>query len=176
MRKLVVLACLLLPTQAMLAQEQGREVAGPRAVLEYRDRPPVENRHLEERLDTLLPALMEETDLDMWLVLNREYAEDPIYFSLVPQPTFAARRTTMLVFHRTADGVERLTVNRYPLGGPYESAWEGGDLDTQWQALGELIVARDPARIGINVSRDWPVADELAQRLPLRIEIAALPG
>jgi hypothetical protein len=43
MRKLVVLGCLLLSTQATIAQEQGREVAGPRAVLEYRDRPPVEN-------------------------------------------------------------------------------------------------------------------------------------
>lgn len=169
MRKLAVLAFLLLLTQATLAQEQGREVAGPHAVLEYRDRPPVENRHLEERLDTLLPAIMEETNLDMWLVLNREYAEDPIYFSLVPQPTFAARRTTMLVFHRTDDGVDRLTVNRYPLGGPYESAWEGGDLDTQWQALGELIVSRNPARIGINVSREWPVADGLSHGLHQRL-------
>ena len=44
MRKLVVLGCLLLSTQATIAQEQGREVTGPRAVLEYRDRPPVENR------------------------------------------------------------------------------------------------------------------------------------
>ena len=169
MRMLALLACLLLPAQAMFAQDQGREIAGPRAVLPYRDRPAVENRHLEERLDALLPALMEETDVDMWLVLNREYAEDPIYFSLVPQPTFAARRTTMLVFNRTEDGVERLTVNRYPLGGPYESAWEGGDLDTQWQALGELIASRDPARIGINVSRDWPVADGLTQGLHQRL-------
>ena len=169
MRMLAVLACLLLPAQAMFAQDQGREIAGPRAVLPYRDRPAVENRHLEERLDALLPVLMEETDVDMWLVLNREYAEDPIYFSLVPQPTFAARRTTMLVFNRTEDGVERLTVNRYPLGGPYESAWEGGDLDTQWQALGELIASRDPARIGINVSRDWPVADGLTQGLHQRL-------
>ncbi len=169
MRKLVVLACLLLPVQVTLAQDQGREVAGPRAVLEYRDRPPIENRHLEERLDTLLPALMEETDIDMWLVLNREYAEDPIYFSLVPQPTFAARRTTMLVFHRTDDGVDRLTVNRYPLGGPYESAWEGGDLDEQWKALGELIVSRNPERIGINVSLDWPVADGLTHGLHQRL-------
>ena len=70
MRKLVVLGCLLLSTQATIAQEQGREVAGPRAVLEHRDRPPVENRYLEERLETLLPALMEETKLDMLLVLN----------------------------------------------------------------------------------------------------------
>jgi len=174
MAKLAVLACLLFPVQALLAQEQGREVTGPRAVLDYRDRPSVENRQLEERLDILLPALMDETNFDMWLVLNREYAEDPIYFSLVPQPTFAARRTTMLVFHRTEDGVERLTVNRYPLGGPYESEWEGGDLDSQWQALGELIVSRDPERIGINVSRHWPVADGLTHALHQRL-VEVLP-
>ena len=174
MRKLAILACLLLPAQASLAQDQGREITGPRAVLDYRDRPAIENRHLEERLDTLLPDLMEETNLDMWLVLNREYAEDPIYFSLVPQPTFAARRTTMLIFHRTEKGFERLTVNRYPLGGPYESAWEGGDLDSQWQALGDLIVSRNPARIGINVSRHWPVADGLTHALHQRL-IEVLP-
>ncbi|MEO0422807.1 MAG: M24 family metallopeptidase [Pseudomonadota bacterium] len=153
---------------------QGRVVNGPRDVLAYRARPEVENRHLAERLTTLLPQLMAETELDMWLVLAREYAEDPIYFSLVPQPTFAARRITMLVFHRTDEGVERLTVNRYPLGDPYESAWEGGDLDDQWQALGDLIVARDPARIGIDVSRDWPVADGLTHALHERL-VAVLP-
>ncbi|MEM1176695.1 MAG: Xaa-Pro aminopeptidase, partial [Pseudomonadota bacterium] len=169
MRMLVVIALLTLPLPAAMAQDQGREVAGPRAVLDYRDRPPTENRHLEERLETLLPALMEETNLDMWLVLNREYAEDPIYFSLVPQPTFAARRTTMLVFHKTEEGVDRLTVNRYPLGGPYESAWEGGDLETQWEALGELIVSKNPQRIGINVSRHWPVADGLTHALHQRL-------
>ncbi|MEM8982653.1 MAG: M24 family metallopeptidase [Pseudomonadota bacterium] len=169
MPKLAVLALLVLLSHATLAQEQGREVSGPRAVLKYRDRPPVENRHLEERLDAVLPALMDETNIDMWLVLNREYAEDPIYFSLVPQPAFAARRTTMLVFHRTEDGVDRLTVNRYPLGGPYESAWEGGDIDAQWTALGELIAARNPSLIGINVSRDWPVADGLTHALHERL-------
>jgi Xaa-Pro aminopeptidase len=102
----------------------------------------------------------------MWLVINREYAEDPVYFSLVPQPSFAARRTTMLVFHRKADGsVDKLSVNRYPLGAPYESAWAGGDLAEQWKALGALIAEREPKRIGINVSREWPVADGLTQGL-----------
>lgn len=169
MRMLIVLTCLFLPTQATLASDQGREVVGPRAILDYRERPAVENRHLTERLDTLLPSLMDETELDMWLVINREYAEDPIYFSLVPQPTFAARRTTMLMFHRTDEGVDRFTVNRYPLGGPYQSLWEGGDLDDQWKALGELIVERNPQRIGINVSRDWPVADGLTHGLHERL-------
>jgi hypothetical protein len=94
-----------------------------------------ENRILTERLEHLLPALMTEAGLDMWVVVNREYAEDPVYFSLVPQPSFAARRTTMLVFSRAADGiVERLAVNRYPLGGPYKSAWSGG-LCATWRGV-----------------------------------------
>ena len=152
--------------------------AGPPALpdlLSPRERPAVENAILADRLENLLPALMAETGLDMWLVLSREYAEDPVYFTLVPQPTFAARRTTLLVFHRGADGrVERLAVNRYPLGGPYAAAWEGGDLEAQWRALGELIVARDPGRIGINVSRDLAIADGLSQALHARL-LAALP-
>ncbi|MEM6412950.1 MAG: Xaa-Pro aminopeptidase, partial [Pseudomonadota bacterium] len=145
--------------------DQGRIVVGERAILDSRERIAPENVMVQERLEQLLPRLMDETDIDMWLVINREYAEDPIYFTLVPQPALAARRTTILMFHRTGDGVDNLTVNRYPLGEPYEAAWEGGDLDAQWRALGDLIVEKDPQRIGINVSRDWPVADGLTDAL-----------
>ncbi|MCE2986702.1 MAG: hypothetical protein LW830_02430, partial [Phenylobacterium sp.] len=148
---------------AMRGADDFAVLPGPRRV-------EVENRILVERLDTLLPRLMAEAGLDMWLVINREYAEDPVYFTLVPQPSFAARRTTMLVFSRKADGtVERLSVNRYPLGGPYTAAWSGGDLDAQWKALADVIVSRDPKRIGINTSRPWPVADGLTAGLDARL-------
>lgn len=159
------------------AAEQGRVVAGPGAVLSHRARVEPFNRLLAERLDTLLPTLMRETGIDLWLVVNREYAEDPVYFSLVPQPTFAARRTTMLLFFDRGgeEGVERLTVNRYPLGELYEAAWEGGDLDDQWRALADLVVARSPRRIGIDVSRDWPVADGLTAALRDRL-LEVLPS
>jgi hypothetical protein len=134
---------LLLPA-LLLAPALAAATPAMPALLAPRERPAVENRILESRLETLLPALMAETNLDMWLVLSREYAEDPVYFTLVPQPSFAARRTTLLVFSRKPDGtVERLAVNRYPLGAPYSAAWAGGDLEEQWQALGKLIVERD---------------------------------
>ena len=160
------------PADASNAPAQGRVIASADdfAVLPPRARIEPENRMLTERIETLLPQLMAEADLDLWLVLNREYAEDPVYFTLVPQPSFAARRTTMLVFHRRDDGtVERLAVNRYPLGAPYESAWAGGDLDAQWAALGKLIGEKNPQRIGINVSRHWPVADGLTAGLEKRL-------
>lgn len=158
------------PTSAEFAQGRVIASADDFAVLPPRARIEPENRMLTERIETLLPKLMAEAELDMWLVLNREYAEDPVYFTLVPQPSFAARRTTMLVFHRQPDGtVDRLSVNTYPLGPPYEAAWSGGDLDAQWNALGELIAATNPQRIGINVSRDWPVADGLTAGLEKRL-------
>jgi Xaa-Pro aminopeptidase len=134
-----------------------------------------ENAVLEDRLTTLLPRFMQEAELDMWLVINREYAEDPVYFTLVPQPSFAARRTTMLVFFRRPDGtVERLAVNRYPLGPPYESAWSGGDLKAQWAALAAVIAARNPTRIGVDMSRLWPEADGLTAGLHQQL-LEALP-
>jgi hypothetical protein len=95
----------------------------------------------------------------------------------VPQPSFAARRTTMLVFSRAKDGsVERLAVNRYPLGGPYKSAWSGGDLDAQWKALGTLIASHEPKRIGIDISRNWPAADGLTHALHERLVEVLPPG
>lgn len=172
---LATLLCALPVSANEPAQGRGIDSAADYAVLAPRARIEPENRILTERLDTLLPKLMAEAELDLWLVINREYAEDPVYFTLVPQPSFAARRTTMLVFHRQPDGkVARLSVNRYPLGGPYESAWAGGDLEAQWKALGELIRSKDPKRIGINVSRHWPVADGLTQGLHQQL-IEVLP-
>ena len=150
---------------------QGRVIDAPGAVLTERDRVAPMNSILAERLETLLPRLMRETGVEMWLVINREYAEDPVYFSLVPEPVFAARRTTMLLFHDRGEeaGVERLTVNRYPLGDLYEAAWEGGDLDQQWQRLAEIIRQRDPRQIAIDISRHWPVADGLTAGLRDRL-------
>ena len=136
------------------------------AIEDYERRPEVQNRLLEERLDLLLPTLMRETGVDMWLVVAREYNDDPVFLSLVPKPRFTARRTTMLVFFDRGDeGVERLTVSRYPLGAMYEAAWEGGDLDAQWQRLAEVIAERDPKTIAVNTSDTWPVADGISHSL-----------
>ncbi len=149
------------------AAEQGREILALPAVLPHRARVEAVNRALRERLDRILPAAMRESGIDMWLVINREYAEDPVYLTLVPEPAFAARRTTMLVFFdRGPDtGIERLTVSRYGLGDFYDSAWSGGSDAEQWKRLAEVIAERNPKRIGIDVSRDWAFGDGLTKGL-----------
>ena len=170
---------LLLLTVSIGAAEpdQGRVISSAGAVLPERARVEAVNNMLRDRLDNLLPSLMRETGIDMWLVINREYAEDPVYLTLVPEPVFAARRTTMLVFYDrgAGKGVERLTVSRYPFKGYYDAAWEGGALDQQWTRLAQVIKERDPKRIAINVSRDWPFADGLSHALHERLNAALDP-
>lgn len=148
------------------------------AVLPERARPEAVNAMLKDRLDNLLPTLMRETGIDMWVVINREYAEDPVYLTLVPEPVFAARRTTMLVFFDRGGekGVERLTVNRYPMRGYYEAAWEGGDLDAQWKRLAEVIRERNPKKIGVNMSRTWAFGDGLTHGMYERLIEALDPA
>ena len=151
--------------------DQGRIITDMPRILPWAERTEVVNRLLQDRLTNLLPRLMRETGLDMWVIINREYNEDPVYLTLVPEPAFAARRTTMLIlFDRGGDkGVERITVSRYPIGGMYEPKWGGGTIDSQWQRLSEVIAERNPKRIGINTSRHWPVADGLTKALHQRL-------
>ena len=177
MRALLLTALLLstLPTSAQ--PDQGRYIPAPGAVLRERERVDAVNAMLKDRLDNLLPALMRETGIDLWLIINREYAEDPVYLTLVPEPTFAARRLSMLVMHdRGPDkGVERITVSRYPMTGFYDAAWEGGNIDEQWKRLGEILRERNPKKIGINVSRNWAFGDGLTHGLHERLVASIAP-
>jgi Xaa-Pro aminopeptidase len=135
-------------------------------LLSLRAQAELRNRWLRERLEHVLPLLMQRTGLDMWLVIAREYNEDPVVLSLLPQPNMSARRRTILVFTRRPDGsVERLTVSRYGLhdeqGELYATAWNPDEEPDQYAVLARLIAARDPATIGINLSPTFAFGDGL---------------
>ena len=167
----VTLLLAVVPAQSADADDQGREIRSMPAIESHRERVDTVNRILSHRLETLLPRVMRETGFDMWVVINREYAEDPVYLTLVPEPVFSARRTTMLIFFDRGPelGVERLTISRYPLKDLYDAAWEGGSIDEQWRRLAEVISERNPRRIGINTSLNWPPADGLTSSLHNRL-------
>lgn len=159
---LLIVMCLSVQSQEF---EQGLVVTETPQILGHKERAKVANEILNHRLDNLLPQLMKESGLDMWLVINREYGEDRLFYSLVPQPTFAARRTTLLVFALKDGKVERFSVSRYSIGDVYKTRWDGGTKDQQWQRLAEIIEEYNPSKIGINVSKDWAIADGLSQGL-----------
>ena len=131
-------------------------------ILPLRRQAEVRDGWLKTRLDSLLPELMGRENLDMWIVLCREYNEDPVIMSFLPATSMSARRRTILLFARQADGtVERLTVSRYGVEGFYEAAWNP-DEEEQYACLARLVRERDPERIGINVSLTFAFGDGIS--------------
>jgi Xaa-Pro aminopeptidase len=132
-------------------------------VMSVRDQARVVNELLNERLDTLLPTLMQKNGIEMWIVMSREYNEDPILKTMLPAEWLNARRRTVLVFHRDpASGkVEKLAIARYNVGDTIKAAWDTKKFPDQWDALVDLIKTRNPANIGINTSVDFAHADGL---------------
>jgi Xaa-Pro aminopeptidase len=125
-----------------------------------RQRMEVYNGWLRKRLETLLPRLMDECGIEMWLVVAREYNEDPVIMSLLPEPNLYARRRTILVFHRKPDKVDRLAVYRYGFGDFYEGVWDP-EKEEQYECLARIIRERNPKNVGINVSEAWSFGDGL---------------
>jgi Xaa-Pro aminopeptidase len=129
-------------------------------ILPLRERMQVYNGWLSKRLETLLPALMDECGIDMWLIIAREYNEDPVIMSLLPEPNLYARRRTILVLHRRPGKVERLAVSRYGFGDFYEGVWDP-EKEDQYECLVRIIQERNPKNIGINIGNTWAFGDGL---------------
>lgn len=130
--------------------------------LPLREQAEIQDRWLAERLDTILPALMDRANLDMWIVTSREYNEDPVALSLLPATWLSVRRRTTLVFVRTADRVLRYSVLKYPIGELYTPAWDCA-AESQWNAVRRLVDRHLPRRIGIDVSATFALADGLSK-------------
>jgi hypothetical protein len=84
----------------------------PKPVPSLREQAEVQQQWLKLRLERVLPRLMRKHGVQMWLVICREYNEDPVFFSLVSPAVFAARRRTIYVFYDRGEekGVERLAL------------------------------------------------------------------
>ena len=132
------------------------------AVLGLKERAEVFDRWLKLRLETVLPEVMRREGFDMWVVICREYEEDPVFLTLVPYSSMAARRLSILVFFdKGKEGLERLSVGRYAIGGFYKAAYEPGKID-QWERLAQIIKERNPKKIGIDEAETFAFGDGLS--------------
>ena len=152
MRKIINLILFLLPSIA-LSQQILPEVERARVVDEI----------LEDRFDNLLPKLMDDTGIDMWILISREYNEDPVLKTMLPATWLNARRRTILLFYRNKanNTMDKLAVARYNVGKSIISAWDKEQEPDQWKRLVELIAERNPRKIGLNFSKDHNIADGL---------------
>ncbi|WP_047245691.1 M24 family metallopeptidase [Maribacter thermophilus] len=132
-------------------------------ILDERERATVIDEILDDRFNNLLPGLMDAADIDMWIVISREYNEDPVIRTMLPATWLNARRRTILLFYRNKEknSIEKLAVARYNVGKNIKSAWDKEKEPDQWKRLMELITERNPKKIGLNFSKDHNIADGL---------------
>ena len=130
-------------------------------VLTQREQAKVIDELFEDRVRSVLPGLMRASNIDLWVVISREYNEDPIIKTLLPATWFAARRTTMLVMFDNGKEIECLAVARYDVGKTFKRAWDPDAQPDQWKQLAGIIEERNPKKIAINKSEHVGHADGL---------------
>ena len=112
MKRFGLIALLTAMSVPMPAHGQAKTYAPERPFGTLRQQAKVQQMWLAERLETVLPRLMREHGVDMWVVAMREYNEDPVFRALVSPTMFAARRRTINIFYDRGEpeGVERLAL------------------------------------------------------------------
>lgn len=174
---LTILAVTLVATLVavpMAAQAPERRVVAP-----LRDQAAVQQSWLRIRLERVLPRLMREHGVSMWIIPVREYNEDPVFRSIVSPTTFAARRRTIYAFcdRGPEKGVERIAIGGTSQGGLYtvvrDPAAQIGSAGVQrraaepfgpdqWKLLGPVIESCAPATIAVNISHTHAFSDGLS--------------
>ena len=132
-------------------------------ILPVEERATVVDDILEDRLDNLLPTLMRREGIDMWVIISREYNEDPVMKTMLPSTWLSARRRTIMVFYDKGGDtpLEKIAIARYDVGKLLKGAWDLNVFPDQWEALMDVIKERNPKKIGINKSDYFALADGL---------------
>jgi len=144
-------------------------------VLTHREEAAIVRARIAERFETVLPDLMRREGIDLWLVITREYNDDPVFRSMAPLETYSSRRRTILAFHDRGSGrgVDAISVGRFDYAGLFQLYRTHND--SQYVGLRRLVEERNPRRIGINVSDSWNHADGLTHNEYLRLVDALGP-
>jgi Xaa-Pro aminopeptidase len=180
------LAKFALPIVALASAVGAQDVKLNRPFGTLREQADMQQRWLQRRMETILPAMMRKYGVDFWVVPMREYNEDPVFSSIVSPTTFAARRRTIYVFHdrcAATPAPANCTVDRIALGGSSQggvfqavrstqtAAGPAGSTvnrsaelwgDEQWQVLKNLVDERKPRAITVNSSTVFAFSDGLS--------------
>ena len=134
-------------------------------IISLKERATVIENIQKDRFDNLLPKLMKETGIDMWILITREYNEDPIIKTMLPPTWLNARRRTILAFYydKSSEKVEKVAIARYNFGKNIPSIWNKEKEPDQWKALSNFIESKNPNKIGLNYSEHFAITDGIVK-------------
>jgi len=100
-----------------------------------------------DKFDLVLPNAMRINQIDMWIIIDKGRGSEPLFRDFGPE---TSNGNGIFIFtDRGGDRIERAV-----LGGEPELLKMGGNYDifADPDSLGSFVAARDPQRIGINIS------------------------
>ena len=112
---LVISSLLLLVALSSATYPQTRNsIESLPKLLTVREQKVERERWLKKRLDTMLLPLMRQHKIEMWIVTNEEFHEDPVTPYIAPAIPYVGRRDFFIFADRGGDKLDRLAVVRYP--------------------------------------------------------------
>ena len=129
----------------------------------------VTNQIRLDKFDLILPEVMRENKIDMWIIMNREGNFDPLYSEMgegyvLHNGYYIFTDTGKPRIERAALGIEGYLLEQ-------TKAYDYFGTEAE---LKEFVTRRDPKRIGLNMSKDIGGADGLSYTG--RLELAEILG
>jgi len=112
-----------------------------------------------EKFDRILPEAMRENGIDMWIVAMKEGHYDPLWELL--GRGYVGSIGYYVFTDRGGDRIERAAIG---ITDHHRTACGAYDVDSTI-ALGQFVSARNPRRIGLNMSEEMGLADGLSHTL-----------
>jgi len=181
LKLVLTVVCMLVLVQGGHAQQQ--ETVNPDAILPD-DSVELENRIRQAKFDTVLPRVMRDNNIDMWIHIMRPWTPDPLRFALgansgvfiftdrgedrIERIAYSGRVRDSQAYDKVVrEGMERQSGgNAFRDGVPVEQPGGFTELDIRFVGLKEVVAERNPKRIGVNYMDDLAVASS-AEGAPL---------
>jgi len=160
-RKIAILLILVVSVSTLFAQNRSTEPIPPMPkLLSQREQADIREQWLKKRLGSLLLPMMKRHGIEMWIVVNEEFHNDPVTPHITPMVPIVGRRD-LFVFIDQGERIERVAVVRYAeerLKNHYTMLLPGRDkfnetikkvVDEFFNRLVEFIATRKEHRVVI---------------------------
>jgi len=173
-KTVLTLVCLIMFAQSAIAQQPAESIDPGTMIPD--DSVELENKVRSEKFDMVLPRVMRDNNIDMWIHIMRPWTPDPLRFELgasegvfiftdrggdrIERAAFGAELRDPDVYDVVVEeGMEReMGGNAFKDGFPVEQPGTASELDIRFVGLKEFIVERDPKRIGVNYMENLATA------------------
>src|SRR5687768_15363690 len=150
---LILLSLVILSTSSPgFAQNRSNEQIPPMPkLLPQREQADIRQQWLKKRLGSLLLPMMKRHGIEMWIVVNEEFHNDPVTPHITPMIPIVGRRD-IFVFIDRGERIERVAVVRYA----DESVKRHYRMmlpprDKFGETIRKIVDERDPMTIALNI-------------------------